>query len=156
MSFCLTSCTCWRENISNVLLLCCFILIRNGSSPEHIKIGFFENNVDLRYQDEVHGDLFSQVNQTIAVLKAKYLKAWIHFMSKPVGIEKDWGSTTPITTPEQILALLRIQPSISSTALAAKIGISRDGVKYHLGKMISTGLIRHVGLSRSGHWEVLK
>ncbi len=41
----------------------------------YIKIGFFENNVDLRYQDEVHGDLFSQVNQTISILKAKYLKA---------------------------------------------------------------------------------
>ena len=45
----------------------------------YIKIGFFENNVDLRYQDEVHGDLFTQVNQTIVVLKAKYLKAWISY-----------------------------------------------------------------------------
>lgn len=45
----------------------------------YVKIGFFENNVDLRYQDEVHGDLFSQVNQTIEVLKAKYLKAWISY-----------------------------------------------------------------------------
>lgn len=53
--------------------------------PEHfvtgayVKVGFFENNVDLRYQDEVHGDLFSQVNQTIEVLKAKYLRAWISY-----------------------------------------------------------------------------
>lgn len=53
--------------------------------PEHfftgayVKIGFFENNVDLRYQDEVQGDLITQVNQTIAVLKAKYLKAWITY-----------------------------------------------------------------------------
>ena len=45
----------------------------------YIKIGFFESNVDLRFQDEVHGDLFSQVNQTITVLKAKYLKAWISY-----------------------------------------------------------------------------
>lgn len=41
----------------------------------YIKIGFFESNTDLRYQDEVHGDLFTQVNQTIAILKEKYLKA---------------------------------------------------------------------------------
>lgn len=42
-----------------------------------IKIGYFESNVDLRYQDEVHGNLFSQVGQAIEILKAKYLKAWI-------------------------------------------------------------------------------
>ncbi|NTU42965.1 MAG: winged helix-turn-helix transcriptional regulator [Nitrospirales bacterium] len=44
-----------------------------------VKIGYFESNVDLRYQDEVHGDLFSQVNQTIEILEAKYLKAWISY-----------------------------------------------------------------------------
>ena len=49
--------------------------------PEHfvtgafVKIGYFENNIDLRYHDEIHGDLFAQVNQTIEVLRAKYLKA---------------------------------------------------------------------------------
>ena len=53
--------------------------------PEHfvtgafVKIGYFENNVDLRYHDEIHGDLFTQVNQTIEVLKAKYLKALISY-----------------------------------------------------------------------------
>lgn len=53
--------------------------------PEHfftgayVKIGFFENNVDLRYQDEVQGDLITQVNQTLEVLKAKYLRAWITY-----------------------------------------------------------------------------
>jgi len=30
-----------------------------------VKIGCFRNNADLLYQDEVHGDLFNQVNQTI-------------------------------------------------------------------------------------------
>jgi ATP-dependent DNA helicase RecG len=45
----------------------------------YIKIGFFESNVDLRYQDEVHGDVFSQVGKTLDTLKAKYLKAWISY-----------------------------------------------------------------------------
>jgi len=47
----------------------------------YVKIGFFDNNVDLRYQDEVHGDLFTQVNQTIDVLHAKHLKGWISYES---------------------------------------------------------------------------
>lgn len=44
-----------------------------------VKIGYFETNVDLRYQDEVHGDLFAQVNRTIELLRTKYLKAWISY-----------------------------------------------------------------------------
>ena len=45
----------------------------------YLKMGYFENNVDLRYQDEVHGDLFTQVSQTMVLLQAKYLKAWISY-----------------------------------------------------------------------------
>jgi len=44
-----------------------------------VKIGYFESNADLRYQDEIEGNLISQVNQVIEVLKAKYLKAWISY-----------------------------------------------------------------------------
>ena len=44
-----------------------------------VKIGHFETNSDLRYQDEIHGDLFSQVRQTIETLQAKYLKARISY-----------------------------------------------------------------------------
>ena len=45
----------------------------------YIKIGYFESNVDLRYQDEVHGGLLSQVSRMIETLHAKYLKAWISY-----------------------------------------------------------------------------
>jgi ATP-dependent DNA helicase RecG len=31
----------------------------------YLKIGYFETNVDLRYQDEVAGDLIFQVNQAL-------------------------------------------------------------------------------------------
>ena len=83
-------------------------------SGAFVKIGFFENDADLRYQDEVHGDLFAQVQQTVEILKAKYLKAWISYEglqrieSYPVPegalreavlnavIHKDYGSGIPI------------------------------------------------------------
>jgi ATP-dependent DNA helicase RecG len=45
----------------------------------YVKIGYFESDADLRYQDEVRGDLITQVNQTLEVLKAKYLRAWITY-----------------------------------------------------------------------------
>ena len=44
-----------------------------------IKIGFFVTDDDLRYQDEVHGNLFAQVEKTLELLHTKYLKAYISY-----------------------------------------------------------------------------
>jgi len=241
----------------------------------YVKIGFFESDADLRYQDEVHGDLFSQVNRIIELLKAKYLRAWISYeglqrvetypvpepalreavlnavvhkdyasgipvqisvyqdklmiwnsgqlppdwtverllgkhSSQPfnpdvanaffrAGMIEAWGrgiermmdacsaagtpapefdceqnglwtvfrfspermvgatqETTQETTQEKILDLLTLHPSMTRNELAAHIGLTPDGIKYHLTKMKAAGLIRRVGPTKSGHWEVLK
>jgi len=45
----------------------------------YVKIGYFENDADLRYQDEVQGSLLAQVSQAIDILKSKYLRAWISY-----------------------------------------------------------------------------
>jgi ATP-dependent DNA helicase RecG len=45
----------------------------------YVKIGFFRTNTDLLYQDEVHGDLFSQVEKTVELLQTKYLRAGISY-----------------------------------------------------------------------------
>lgn len=44
-----------------------------------IKIGFFRTEADLRFQDEVHGDLFSQVIKTLDLLLTKYTEATISY-----------------------------------------------------------------------------
>ena len=44
-----------------------------------IKIGYFETNADLRFQDEVHGNLFEQIEETIKLLFSKYIKAMISY-----------------------------------------------------------------------------
>ena len=44
-----------------------------------IKIGFFVTDDDLRYQDEVHGSLFEQVEHALELLHTKYLKAYISY-----------------------------------------------------------------------------
>jgi len=45
----------------------------------YIKIGFFRTNADLLYQDEIHGDLFTQVEKAMDLLLTKYLKAGISY-----------------------------------------------------------------------------
>ena len=45
----------------------------------YIKIGFFESDSELRFQDEIHGSLIEQVDKTMEVLYRKYMKAWISY-----------------------------------------------------------------------------
>ena len=45
----------------------------------YVKIGYFRGSTDLLYQDEVHGDLFTQVDKTVDLLRTKYLKALISY-----------------------------------------------------------------------------
>ena len=45
----------------------------------YVKIGYFESDSDLRFQDEVHGNLFEQVEKTMDLLFTKYIKAMISY-----------------------------------------------------------------------------
>jgi len=63
---------------------------------------------------------------------------------------------TGSTTQERILALIEAEPGITRRRLAERIGITPDGVKYHLDKLRAAGVIRHVGATKTGRWEVLK
>jgi ATP-dependent DNA helicase RecG len=45
----------------------------------YVKVGYFNSNADLAFHDEIHGDLFAQVNKTMDILLSKYLKAAITY-----------------------------------------------------------------------------
>ncbi len=45
----------------------------------YVKIGYFESDSDLRFQDEIHGNLFEQVEKTMDLLFTKYIKAMISY-----------------------------------------------------------------------------
>lgn len=55
------------------------------STPEkfvtgaYIKIGYFETDDDLKFQDEIHGNLFEQIEKTMDLLFTKYIKAEISY-----------------------------------------------------------------------------
>ena len=257
-----------------------------------IKIGFFKSDEELRFQNEVRGSLFEQVEETLQLLHTKYLKAYISYEglhrretflfpeaalreallnavvhkdygsavpiqisvyddhlvvwnpgvlpddwtmkrllgkhpSRPfnplianaffcAGYIEAWGTgigrimracqehrlpppvfdfgmsglmvtlwadparvaaardqgegttqetgpiTSPMTSPiaakeaiqERIVALLRAEPSTTLKALALTLGLSRNGLKYHLGKLKSGGRVRRHGSAKTGLWVV--
>ena len=81
---------------------------------------------------------------------------WVVFPFPEEHSGSDSQETTQETTQEKILALLKTEPKMTRRMLAERIGITPDGVKYHLEKLKAAGSIRHVGSTKAGHWEVLK
>ena len=64
--------------------------------------------------------------------------------------------TTQKSARVQIVSSLKAEPRLTRSALAEHVGLTPDGVKYHLKKLKSAGIIRRVGSDRAGHWEVLR
>ena len=62
----------------------------------------------------------------------------------------------PITTQENILAAIPAKPEITQKELAQSIGITLDGIKYHIRNMTKSEIIKHEGSTKSGKWIVIK
>ncbi len=48
-------------------------------SGAYIKIGYFENDAELKYQDEIHGSILEQVDKALDIIFLKYMKAKITY-----------------------------------------------------------------------------
>lgn len=57
---------------------------------------------------------------------------------------------------ELILAALKTQPSITIKDLAVQLELSVYSVRHHIETLKASGVIRHVGPTKAGRWEVLK
>jgi len=72
------------------------------------------------------------------------------------------GNTTQETTQEEadttqkrILKMMKNKPETTQKEIAKKIGISMNGVKYHIQKMTKEGIIKHEGSTKAGRWIIL-
>lgn len=45
----------------------------------YVKIGYFENDADLLYQDEVHGSILEQIDKIVELVYLKYMRAKITY-----------------------------------------------------------------------------
>ena len=74
----------------------------------------------------------------------------------PVEISDQSQETTQKKTQEKIMGFMKEKPTITGRELAECLGMTSDGVKYHLNQLRAKGCIQHVGSTKAGHWEVLK
>ena len=73
-----------------------------------------------------------------------------------VTTQQGGGKSDPVSTGDPVLDLLRSHPTLRRDALASLVGITPEGVKYHLDKFREAGPIRHVGPTKKGRWEFLE
>ena len=73
-------------------------------------------------------------------------------------LEEGFGAeTTQKTTQniqEIILKIMEEKPEITQRELAQIIGITINGIKYHIKKMTNAGIIKHEGPTKSGKWVI--
>ena len=65
------------------------------------------------------------------------------------------GGTTRETTQERILVAIQAKPEVTQKELAQTIGITLDGIKYHIKNMTKLGIIKHEGSTKSGKWIII-
>ncbi|MBU1204783.1 MAG: winged helix-turn-helix transcriptional regulator [Nanoarchaeota archaeon] len=81
-------------------------------------------------------------------------KAVVYSQISEKTVEKTVGKTT-LKTGESILILVRKNPKITKEELAKQLGITIDGVKYHIKQLRKKGVVEWKGPTKSGHWEVI-
>jgi ATP-dependent DNA helicase RecG len=82
---------------------------------------------------------------------------------KPRGATQETDRTTEettqetgMTTQETIMRMLREDPSITQKEMASRIGLTPDGVKFHITRLKKMGFIGREGPTKKGRWIVIK
>jgi ATP-dependent DNA helicase RecG len=63
--------------------------------------------------------------------------------------------TTQKTT-QKIISIIKSDPQVSRKRLARKIGLTEDGIKYHLAQLKKKGIVKRIGPDKGGYWKIIK
>ncbi len=79
-----------------------------------------------------------------------------HATTKGVKMPPEETPKKPQRNPKEvILSILKEQPFLSVRELAVLCGMSIHSTQHHINKLKDAGIIRHVGSTKAGHWEVI-
>jgi len=71
------------------------------------------------------------------------------------GSTNENGGEAEISTRQEIIALLLEDPDMVVDELARRIGISANGVRYHMKELRKAGIVIRKGSKKTGRWVVL-
>ena len=73
----------------------------------------------------------------------------------PPNYRQTTAKLPPNSPIKKVFEMISRMPNIPVRDIAKELGMTEDGIRYHIKKLSSAGIIRRVGNSRSGHWEIL-
>ena len=73
----------------------------------------------------------------------------------PQNYRQTTAKLPPNSPIKKVFEMISRMPNIPVRDIAKELGMTEDGIRYHIKKLSSAGIIRRVGNSRSGHWEIL-
>lgn len=85
---------------------------------------------------------------------------FIEFMLKMISktiedlIHTTTQEITQETTQEKIVSLIKQQPNITQEELAIQMGMTRDGIAYHIKSLKENGVIERIGSTKKGTWKI--
>ena len=56
---------------------------------------------------------------------------------------------------DKIIKAIKNNKDITKEELVVEIGITKDGIKYHIKKLSDEGIISYIGTSRNGYWKII-
>lgn len=66
------------------------------------------------------------------------------------------GNTTRETVREDIIMLMKEYPEITAKEMAIQLHVTEDGIRFHIKNMKKEGILKRIGSTKKGEWEVLK
>ena len=79
----------------------------------------------------------------------------VTFEREKVGSDTKSSVKTTQKTTQKIMQAIVDDPQITRKTLADRIGLTEDGIKYHLNNMQKKRLLRRIGPDKGGHWEIV-
>lgn len=60
------------------------------------------------------------------------------------------------TAEKLVIEIIEANPVITQKELAVQMGLTEDGVYYHIKKLKAKGVLKHTGATKAGRWEIMK
>ena len=125
--------------------------MRNGNPPITFKPADEENDYTMvtmpineefaRIRDEEAGDIEATEIANKAI--------------SGTGEETDGTGKETVAVRDRIVRMLVMEPKITVKEIAGRIGLSPNGVRYHLDILRHDGVVRREGSTKSGAWIVV-
>lgn len=108
--------------------------------------------------------LIEQTGYGVSVVTEQYGKEAFEFLDNflrvtiPFNYKMEETTTQKTTqkTEEKLIELLKSNPYLTRMELSKELGITEDGVKYHLNKLKKNNIIKKIGSDKSGYWEIVE